>query len=255
LPLPGTARCLILIALAAGPCAAEEDHRIPDAPSAVTQPNDSAQSAPQKSSDTAQSKSTLKEIRDLPLVWLIGPYIPPTGPFQPLTNGQRREVYFRQTFLTVGAYLARMFSAGVDQAQGFPSQWEGGMSGYGKRFGNRYGQFVIQSSIMAAGNAALGYEPRYDLCRCTGFWPRTRHAISRNFVAYNRSERELRPQIPLYAGAFGAGMFSEIWLPGNRNPWRDGGYSALEQAGYGSGVNWVSEFALDILHKLGVHKR
>jgi hypothetical protein len=30
---------------------------------------------------------------------------------------------------------------------------------------------------------------------------------------------------------------------------------ALEEAGYGSGVNWVSEFAIDILHKLGANIR
>ncbi len=35
-----------------------------------------------------------------------------------------------------------------------------------------------------------------------------RHAIVRNFVTYNRTEREHRPQIALYAGAMGAGMVS-----------------------------------------------
>jgi hypothetical protein len=255
LHLPCAAHSWVLIVLAATACAAQKDSRIPDAPSTVAQANSAEQESRKDSPGAAQSESTLGKIRDLPFVWLIGPYIPPSGPFQPLTNQQRREVYFRQTFLTVGTYVARMFSAGVDQARGVPSQWEGGMTGYGKRFGNRYGQLVIQNSIVAAGNAALGYEPRYDLCRCTGFWPRTRHAVSRYFVAYNRTERELRPQIPLFVGAFSAGMLSDVWLPGKRNPWRDGGYNALAQAGYGSGINWVSEFALDILHKLGVRRR
>jgi len=202
----------------------------------------------------AQPESTLERVRDVPIVWLIGPYIPSSGPFLPLNNQQRAEVYVRQTFFTAGAYAERLFAAGIDQARGSPARWGGGMGGYGLRFGNRYGQFMIANTFHSVGNAALGYEPRYDFCRCTGFWPRTRHAIVRNFVTYDRTEHELRPAVPLYAGSFGAGMLSSVWLPGRRNPWAEGGYAALEQAGFGSAYNWVSEFAIDILHKV-THNR
>ena len=197
-----------------------------------------------------EPESTAQKIRDLPAEWLIGPYIPSSGPLQPLTNQERAQVYFTQTFFSVQPYLARMFAAGIDQARDSPSQWEGGMSGYGKRFGYRYGSFVIASTIESIGNAALGYENRYDFCRCKGFKNRSLHAIMRNFMTYNRTERELRPAIPLYAGSFAAGMASSTWLPGDRNVWKEGAYSALIQAGYGSGVNWVSEFSLDILRKI-----
>jgi hypothetical protein len=195
-------------------------------------------------------ETTFQKIRDVPAEWLIGPYIPSTEPLQPLTNRQRREVYINQTFGNFGAYFARMFTAGVDQARGVPRQWGGGMTAYGERFGSRYGQFVIANTFQTMGNAALGYESRYDLCRCRGFWPRTRHAISRNFVTYNRTEIERRPAIPLYAGSFGAGMVSSIWLPGHRNVWKEGAYSALSQAGWGIGINFASEFAIDILRKI-----
>src|SRR5438105_2383731 len=109
-----------------------------------------------------ETKFTVQKIRDLPAEWLIGPYVPSNGPLQPLSNQQRREVYVKQTFLSAQAYVARAFVAGIDQARGTPSEWEGGMSGYGKRFGSRYGSFVIASTIESAGNAALGYENRYD---------------------------------------------------------------------------------------------
>jgi hypothetical protein len=128
------------------------------------------------------------------------------------------------------------------------------MAGYGRRYVARYGEFVVQNSFVATGNAVLGYEPRYDFCRCRGSWPRTEHAISRSFVAYNRSERELRPQIPTYAGAFGAGMLYSSWLPERHNVWKGGAYSVLSQAGIGSAYNVVSEFSLDILHKFGIKK-
>ena len=45
-------------------------------------------------------------------------------------------------------------------------------------------------------------------------------------------------------------MISSVWLPGHRNPWKEGAYSALIQAGLGSGVNWASEFAIEILRKI-----
>ena len=182
----------------------------------------------------------------LPIEWIIGPYIPVQGQLQTLSNAQRGEIYVRQTFLTAGSYVARAFSAGLDQARGEPPDWGGGSVGYGKRYAARYGEFVVQSSILAGGNALLGYEPRYDFCRCHGFWPRTRHAISRNFVAYNRSEHNLRPQVPTYSGAFVAGVLYNTWLPGQHNIWRGGTYNVLSQAGIGSGYDFVSEFALDI---------
>jgi len=208
--------------------------------------------SPPKANKTEPGKLmvTLQAVRDLPAEWLIGPYIPSTAPLTALTNAQREDVYFHQTFLTANAYLLRLFTAGIDQARGVPSQWGGGMAGYGPRFGNRYGQFVIANTFQSAGNAALGYESRYDLCRCHTFWRRTRHAVVRNFVTYNETEHELRPQLPLYAGSFGAGMLSAVWLPGRRNVWREGAYSALGQAGWGSAYNWGSEFAIDILRKI-----
>ena len=41
------------------------------------------------------------------------------------------------------------------------AEWSGDVKGFGQRFASRYGQFTIQSSITAAGNWALGYEPRF----------------------------------------------------------------------------------------------
>jgi len=203
-----------------------------------------------KAVDRKSTESRAQKIRDLPAEWLIGPYIPSNRPLQPLSNQQRARVYFTQTFFSVQPYVARLFVAAIDQARGTPSQWGGGMSGYGQRFGSRYGSFVIANTVDSIGNAALGCENRYDFCRCKGFKKRSLHAIMRNFMTYNRTERELRPAIPLYAGSFGAGMISSTWLPGPRSAWKEGAYSALIQAGYGSAVNWASEFSLDILRKI-----
>jgi len=219
-----------------------------------TPPPEQKQQAEEKVAESVKQEPATKRMRDLPIVWLIGPYIPATGALQPLTKEQRTEVYFRQTFLTAGTYVSRAFAAGIDQARGEPSRWGGGMGGYGQRFANRYGQYLISNTIQTFGDAALGYEPRYDLCRCSGFKARTQHAILRNFITYNNTERERKLQVPLYAGSFAAGAMSRTWLPGNHNAWRDGGVSMLWQAGLGSAYNFVSEFSFDILHRLGIAK-
>ena len=198
--------------------------------------------------------STPERLGRLPIEWIIGPYIPVQGSLESLSNSQRAQIYFRQTFLTAGSYVARAFSAGIDQASGAPHEWGGGFAGYGRRYAARYGQFVVQNSVLSGGNALLGLEPRYDFCRCEGFWSRTRHAVSRNFVAYDRSERRLRPQIPTYTAAFAAGLLYNSWLPGQHNVWTGGAYNMLSQAGIGSGYNFVSEFSLDILHAFGLKK-
>src|SRR5947209_11607631 len=208
-------------------------------------PNDGYPDNPPSQEHTPSKTATLTR---LPIEWLIGPYIPPQGQLEPLSNAQRRQIYIRQTYLTFGSYVARAFSAGLDQARGEPSGWGGGFAGYGRRYAARYGEFVVQNSIVAGGNALLGYEPRYDFCRCEGLWPRTRHAISRNFVAYDRREHALRPQVPTYGGAFAAGLLYNTWLPGQQNIWKGGAYNVLSQVAIGSGYNVVSEFSLDILH-------
>jgi hypothetical protein len=200
--------------------------------------------------------ATVDTMRRLPAEWFLGTYVPANQDLKPLTLEGRRDVYVRQTFLTGASYLKRMFGAGVDQARGAPDEWGGGLGGYGKRFASHYGQFVIQNSFAAAGNAILGYEPRYDYCKCTGFWPRTKHAIARNFFTYNDTEIEKRPQIPLYLGAFGAGAIAgATWRPAGETPWKNGVYSAAEQVGFGALSNWLQEFALDIGHRISPKRR
>jgi hypothetical protein len=256
--------------LMAGRCSAQEEASQPAGPD-----SSSTQDAPEPSGQQGQKPDTpasdqgqtpeegavakveegVNRVMNLPAEWFLGAYVPADRNLQPLNNPERRQVYVRQTYLTGASYLKRLFAAGVDQARGAPSQWGGGLGGYGRRFGSRYGQFIIQNTLTSAGDAVLGYEPRYDLCRCQGFWPRTRHAMWRNFVTYNYTETEEKAQIPLYLAAFSAGALATTWKPDSQNPWRNGAYGVLAQAGFGAISNWLQEFALDLGYKLSRNKR
>jgi len=203
-----------------------------------------------KSKDVAAAG--LKKARDWESGWIAGEYVGRNRTLVTLTGEERREIYLRQTLTTPEAYMKRMFGALIDQARGTPWQWGGGWGGYGKRFASREGQFVAANSLAAWGNAKLGYEVRYDQCKCHGLWPRTRHAFFRNLVTYDRSEEHLRPQWALYGGAFGGGMISTAWKPGSHNAFAEGSQAALEQVGWGTLLNFFTEFSREINRKQGV---
>ena len=275
---------LVSVAIAAqGAVAQEEPAQQPSAPQGNSQPQTSskpsqspndekkdeekkneslnpAQMAAEKTVQAAvatkeMGKAALFKARDWESGFLTGIYVGTGQPLVPLTSEERRVIYLHQTLATPGAYMKRMFAAGIDQARGTPSQWDDGWGGYAERFASREGQFITANTLAYLGNSALKFEPRYDQCRCSGFWARTRHAVVRNFVTYNQSERELRPQWGLYGGSFAGGMVSTAWKPHPRNAFSEGGFAVLGQAGYGSLLNFFIEFSNDINRKIGAKKR
>jgi hypothetical protein len=194
----------------------------------------------------------LLKARDWESGWITGIYVGKNRKLVTLTAEERRDIYLRQTLTTPEAYMKRMFAALLDQAEGKPRQWQGGIGGYGERWASREGQFIAANSLAALGNAKLGYEVRYDKCKCDGLWPRTRHAFLRNLLTYDRSEEHLRPQWALYGGAFGGGALSTVWKPGSQNAWSNGAYGMLGQVAYGTLLNFFTEFSREINRKQGV---
>jgi hypothetical protein len=232
------------------PTSTQQQH-LPDAPGAT-------QSSPQKDENpnpVQQLQDKTKEVvlkaRDWESGWIAGIYVGKYRKLVPLTGKQREDYYLHQTLTTPEAYMKRAFSALVDQARGVPA-WQGGIGGYAERFASREGQFVTANSIAALGNAKLGYEVRYDKCKCSDFRHRLQHAIMRNFLTYDRSEANLRPQFALYGGAFGGGVMATAWKPSPKNAWVNGGWAVLGQAAYGSLLNIVTEFGTEINRKQGV---
>lgn len=231
---------------------------LPDAPgetkkesaNPAQQVEDKTKQVVSETTDTA--KATLLRARDWESSWIAGIYVGKNRKLVSMSGQQRMDYYLRQTFTTPEAYMKRMFAAGVDQARGVPYQWDDGWAGYGERFASREGQFFTSNSLAALGNAKLGYEVRYDKCKCSDFRHRMRHAIMRNFLTYDRSEENLRPQWALYGGAFGGGLLSTAWKPSPKNVWANGGWAVLGQAAYGSLVNLITEFGTEINRKQGV---
>lgn len=196
----------------------------------------------------SQSKDQAKQTSDeqVHVSWLYGSYIPKDVPLRSLSNRERFSLYLHQTYLTPGIYAKTAMFALYDQATGSPSEWGGSFGGFAKRLGSRQAQFIIENTLSSLGNGLVRWEPRYDRCRCERFWPRTRHAIVRNFVTYGTNEKSLRPQIMPYLGAFGSSAIATTWEPGHPR-WEVRGYqAAITQIFVGVAVNWVGEFAPEI---------
>jgi hypothetical protein len=270
------------LAMACGSARAQDQQSPPPAPPQPNQPSQNQPADADKNADKTNESSrpaesaaektkqvtidaadatkkfgedTLTKVRDWENGWLTGPYVSRNRELVPVTAHQRQQIYLQQTLTTPSAYVKRMFVAGFDQMRDAPPQWPEGWGGYGERFASREGQFIIANSLAALGNATLKYEPRYDQCKCSGFPLRTRHAILRNFLTYDRSETERRPQWALYGGAFAGGLISTLWKPHPRNALANGGYAVLGQAGYGALLNFFTEFAGDINRKLGARRK
>jgi hypothetical protein len=192
-------------------------------------------------------KPQRKDERQKPHVnWLYGAYVPKDVPLRTLNVPDRFRLYVAQTFTTPGIYAKTIVLSIGDQQTNSPSQWGDGASGFGKRIASNHVHSIIQNSFSAVGNGLLRFEPRYDVCKCSGAWPRTRHALIRNFLTYNRTEKEWRPQIPLYAAAAGTGVLSGTWRPDEKSSWSRASRSIVIQAGFGSLSNLVGEFAPEI---------
>jgi len=231
----------------------------PDAPG-ESKKDESANPVQQVQDRTKQAVGMTKDVatagllkaRDWESSRIAGIYVGKNRKLLTLSAEQRKDIYLKQTLTTPEAYVKRMFGALLDQASGTPRQWQGGIGGFGERWASREGQFIAANSLAALGNAKLGYEVRYDRCKCDGLWPRTRHAFIRNLLTYDRSEEHLHPQWALYGGAFGGGALSAVWKPGSQNALTNGAYGMLGQLGYGTLLNFVTEFAQEINRKQGV---
>jgi len=197
-----------------------------------------------KAQDSAPKKNDSS--KQINVNWLYGSYVPKEVPLRSLNGRERLQLYIRQTYTTPGIYAKTLLFTSYDQITNSKPEWGDGAEGFAKRLGTRQAQFIMQNSVSSLGNGLVGWEPRYDRCHCDGFWRRSRHALIRNFVTYDRTERALRPQLMPYIGAFSAAAISSTWEPG-RPRWEVRGYqAAIAQIFVGAAGNWIGEFGREI---------
>ena len=131
--------------------------------------------------------------------------------FQPLSQRERTRIYVKTMINPLG-FLKAGLSAGIDQWEDKPQEWEQGASGYGKRFGNILGQYSIQRTVTFGLSSALHEDNRYFNSGKHGFWPRTGYALTSGFLA--RHDDGSRSFSFSQVGGVAAGAFlSRLWQP------------------------------------------
>lgn len=165
--------------------------------------------------------------------------------YVPMTGRQRVTLYWKSTFFSPGVLFGTVFPALGDQAGGNPPEWGGGMAGFGRRVGSRFGVRTITETFQHAGAAALGHDPRYIRSGKKGFLKRSGHALAFVFVTYN-NEGKIRPAFAKVGGIYGGGITQIAWMPDRFNVRGDG----IRNGNVGMAVqlfnNLILEFAPDL---------
>lgn len=170
--------------------------------------------------------------------------------YEPLTGEERWKVYWKQNYFSIGAYFGPVFTALVlDQTTNSPSQWGGGMAGYGLRVASRTVGGMIQGTVQAPIAAILHEDVRYISSAQRGFGRRALHAIEYSFLTYNNHGRPT-PNVANLGAYYASTAIETTWLPGKRAV---GSYTlsnGSEQIALSVPVNLLQEFWPDIIREI-----
>lgn len=161
--------------------------------------------------------------------------------YRPMTKAERWDLYVRQNYTTTGAYLGVIAGSLIDQANGQPPEWGGGVNGYGRRLASRFATGALQGTIQYAGSAALGLEPRYIRSNGGSVARRFGHAFLFSFVTYN-NEGKIRLNLPNLGSYYASSMIATTWQPRRFTALGDGVRDGNRQVVTGVAFNFVQEF-------------
>lgn len=164
--------------------------------------------------------------------------------FRPLSQKERTDLYLK-TMVNPFGYVKAGFSAGIDQWNDKPQEWEQGASGYGKRYANIVGQYTIQRTVTFGLSGVFHEDNRYFNSGKEGFWPRTGYAVASGILA--RHDDGTRHVSISQLGGVAAGAFlSRAWQPPSQDSPGDAavsfGITMLSNMGFGV----VKEFLPDL---------
>ena len=164
--------------------------------------------------------------------------------FKPMTQSERTHLYLKTMINPIG-YFKVAFSAGIDQWKDKPEEWEQGASGYGKRFGNIFGQYTIQRTVTYGVSSVLHEDNRYFNSGKTGIWPRTGYALSSGILA-RHDNGTMHISISQIGGVAAGAFLSRLWQPPSQSSAGDGAVSFGITMASNIGFSVAKEFLPDI---------
>jgi hypothetical protein len=174
--------------------------------------------------------------------------------FKPMTQSERNSFYFK-SMINPFTFVKAGLSAGIDQWNDKPTEWEQGAGAYGKRFGNILGQYWTQKTVTYGLSSALHEDNRYFNSGKRGLWPRVGYALSSGVLA--RHDDGTRHISMSQIGGTAAGAFlARVWLPPSQSSAQDGAVSFGITMASNAGFGIVKELLPDLGRKLSKkHKK
>ena len=167
--------------------------------------------------------------------------------FQPLTQKERNRL-FAKSFINPIWYAKGAASAGSNQWNDVPKEWEQGASGYGKRFADIMGQYAVRKTVMYGFESLLHEDNRYFVSRKKGFWPRFGYSLSSGILARHDNGKRY-PSASLLIGYASGACVSRFWQPASANSVGDAAVSFGISMIWNIGLGAAKEFLPDILHR------
>jgi hypothetical protein len=203
------------------------------------------------SSLSDQNSSAVRKAGDFIFNYLNMAGTKKASDFGPLTQGERTHLYLKTMVNPLG-YFKAGFSAGIDQWNDKPREWEQGASGYGKRFVNLLGQYSIQRTVTFGAASILHEDNRYFNSGKKGFWPRSWYALTSGILA--RHDDGSRSISVSQIGGVAAGAFlSRLWQPPSQHSAGDGavsfGITMSSEMGFGVAKEFLPDVARAITKK------
>ena len=128
--------------------------------------------------------------------------------FTPMTRSERLRNYLTGTF-GPGSMVKAAASAGLSEVRDSPKEW-----GYGERIGNAYAKHIIRGTLQYGASTALHEDNRYLPSGQTGFWSRTKYAVSSAFLA-RKDNGQRTFAIARVSSAAGTAFIAQQWQPGS----------------------------------------
>jgi len=164
--------------------------------------------------------------------------------FRPLTQRERTRLYFKTMVNPLG-FAKAGFSAGIDQWNDKPPEWEQGASGYGKRFANIEGQYAIQRTTTFGLSSALHEDNRYFNSGKKAMWPRIEYALTSGILArHDDGDRYI--SISQLGGVAAGAFLSRLWQPSSQSSAGDGAVSFGITMSSNIAFSVVKEFLPDL---------
>ena len=164
--------------------------------------------------------------------------------FRPMNQRERNHLYFK-TMVNPFSFAKAGFSAGIDQANDKPTEWEQGASGYGRRFVNILGQYSIQRTVTYGLGSALHEDNRYFNSGKRGFGPRIGYALTSGILA-RHDDGSRHFSISQVGGVAGGAFLARLWLPPSQSSAGAGAVSFGITMGSNAAFGIVKEFLPDL---------